>query len=97
MTQRFTEIQNELRDEIFDYSRKHKQAPPTMCYMPINRYDELISEMRKTSVENTIEGDVMSRFLFNLYKDHYITFFGCRIYRSIVKEIDFNVPERNYL
>lgn len=56
-------------------------------------YDELMYEIRETIKEPTLEGFSMMAMYQEFTRDHYITFYGCKLYRSLVKEIDFNVPD----
>ena len=92
MTLRFQQIKGELYQAILAYHLKFDQNPQ-LCYIPISMYDEFMHEIRETAKEPTIKGCSLMGLLPQFNCDHYMTFYGCKLYRSLVKEIDFNVPD----
>lgn len=76
------------------YNMKYQEWPES-CYCPVLIYDDLIEEIRKKAIDlshplNRLYSDIY----FSTVREHYLTIFGVRLYRSIVTEMDCNAPKR---
>lgn len=89
------EHQDNILKLIKEYCIKYNQAP-TACYYPIALYDDLLLAIKERAYrDNSSFAYGLVTIYHNAMSDHYLALFDVKIYRSIVTEIDFNVPERD--
>jgi hypothetical protein len=90
-TKSVEEYRSYFRKLFQSYQKKYKEWPTT-CYCPIPIYDDIIEAIKNKAYHYDYESHLYQKIYSEILKDHYLTLFETRLYRSIVTEIDFNVP-----